>query len=139
MADCSKTVDFLKERKRLCDSYKCKMCPVQPFFKIPDVCPLFDDDLCDEKLIDFVQKWSDEHPAPKPKTYADDFFEKFPKASKSYLTQKDYESGIAFPTAKRCHIYGIGIGCCMEDDCTRERQARCWNEPYKEEETNGRL
>lgn len=118
MADCGKTVDFLKERKRLCDSYKCKMCPVRQFFKIPDVCPLFEDDLCEEKLIDFVQQWSDEHPEPKPKTYADDFFEKFPKASR-YT-----RNGITVPTVQRCFVYEIE---CERGDC-----AKCWNEPYKE-------
>lgn len=135
MADCSKTVDFIKARERMCDFYDgwtCDGCPLNANNNGAGThCGDFVAENT-EKAVELVQKWSDEHQEPKPKTYADDFFEKFPKASKSYLTQKDYESGIAFPTAKRFHIYGIGSGCCMEEDCTRERQARCWSKPYEE-------
>lgn len=137
MADCSKTVEFFKEHDRMCDSIECEDCPIyRDNNGKREHCEEFCAKYADE-AVQILQAWSDSHPAQKPKTYADDFFERFPKASKSYLTQKDYESGIAFPTAKRCHIYGIGFCCCMEDDCTREMQARCWNEPYEESETNG--
>lgn len=128
MADCSKTVDFLKERKRLCDSYNCKMCPVQPFFKIPDVCPLFDDDLYGEKLIDFVQKWSDEHPEPKPKTYADDFFEKFPNAPYRI------EDGLKIPKICRTGCYAVKCSYPRTGLFNTPECNKCWNEPYKEGE-----
>ena len=52
-----------------------------------------------EKAIEIVQKWSDEHPK---KTYAQDFFEKFPKAPKDKSAKSEY------PDACRNLIYGGG-------------------------------
>lgn len=120
MADCSKTVDFFKERQRMCDSYKCKMCPAQVLFNIPDVCPVFDDNLCDEKIIDFVQKWSDSHPEPKPKTYADVFRERFPK--NTFQGWALWQHAIC-----RKQLFGGADTERCEVDCKE-----CWNEPYEE-------
>ena len=59
MADCSKTKIYLSEWKRMCDT----------FHNIPcDKCPAYN--VCFEirnidyqhKLVDIVQKWSDENP-----------------------------------------------------------------------------
>ena len=74
--DCNKTIDFLLERKRLCDSQHNGIEPC-------DECPL--EDICDEQsnveiiksAISRLQKWSDKHPK---KTYVQDFLEKFPNA-----------------------------------------------------------
>ena len=74
--DCNKTIDFLLERKRLCDSQHDGGNPC-------DECPL--ENICDEQsnaeiiksAISRLQKWSDKHPK---KTYAQDFLEKFPNA-----------------------------------------------------------
>lgn len=77
--DCNKTINFLHELKRLCDSRDA--CEANK-----EQCPLFG--FCERsittrdakeiiKAIEILQKWSDEHPK---KTYAQDFFEKFPKA-----------------------------------------------------------
>ena len=72
-----------------------------------------------KEAIEIVQKWSDSHPIPKPKTYAEDFFEKFPNAPKCCGT----------PSACRDCIYGSGKVCgpglCKD----------CWNEPMPVEET----
>lgn len=83
MADCSKTIEFSRELNRLCDTEdRCGSCG--------NICPLiyggertcpFDREITQED-VDILQKWSDEHPIPKPKTYADDFFDKFPGAKR---------------------------------------------------------
>lgn len=80
--DCSKTIDFLSELQRLCDSrISCEADAANR-----ERCPMFGNcedaltkiDIKDAtKLIEIMQKWSDEHPK---KTYAQDFFEKFPNA-----------------------------------------------------------
>jgi hypothetical protein len=76
------------------------------------------------KAVDNLQKWSDEHPK---KTYAQDFFEKFPKApSKS--------DGSPFVCRKK--IYG-GIYSTLEDCDYTGTCKNCWNEPMNDEETKG--
>lgn len=123
--DCSKTINFLHELKRLCGSRdKCvanaankEDCPM--FW----VCKLTHSKIRDKDIktaIETVQKWSDEHPK---KTYAQDFFEKFPNAPKDKLTKSEY------PDACRNMIYGGGcpkielrVDCCYE----------CWNKPMEE-------
>lgn len=121
--DCNKTINFLYEFKRLCDSRdECvasaankEQCPM--FW----VCRLTHSKLCAKNIktaIETVQKWSDEHPK---KTYAQDFFEKFPKAqSKSDGT----------PYACRKTTYG---GKCPRIECdSRIECDECWNEPMEE-------
>ena len=122
--DCSKTINFLSELKRLCDSRD--GCVANAANK--ERCPMFG--FCEDVLtricaedvktaIEIVQKWSDEHPK---KTYAQDFFEKFPKAqSKS--------DGTPFVCRKR--IYG-GIRSTLEDCDYTGTCENCWNEPMEE-------
>lgn len=79
-----KRFDFFKELERMCEMEK------DGRGNCSDNCPYNnggldcpnDRDITHED-INIVRKWSDEHPAPKPKTYADDFFEKFPTASRA--------------------------------------------------------
>ena len=118
--DCSKTINFLSEFKRLCDSRdECvasaankEQCPMF------GVCRLTHSKICAENIktaIETVQKWSDEHPK---KTYAQDFFEKFPKAqSKS--------DGSPFVCRKR--IYR-GARPAFEDCDYTGSCKNCWNE-----------
>lgn len=122
--DCNKTIDFLAEAKRLCDSRT--TCRADAANK--ERCPLiafcgntFATRSAEESITAFenLQKWSDEHPK---KTYAQDFFEKFPKApSKSDGT----------PFACRQRIYGKvplkGEECDYTGACKK-----CWNEPMEE-------
>lgn len=123
--DCNKTINFLHELKRLCESRDGCVANVAN----KERCPMFG--VCEDALtricaedvetaIETVQKWSDEHPK---KTYAQDFFEKFPKAPKNKSAKSEY------PDACRNLIYGGGcpkielrIDCCYE----------CWNEPMEE-------
>lgn len=79
-----------------------------------------------DTLERIVLEWSDCNPVPKPKTYADDFFEKHPNAPKR---------ANGMPMAFRCQVYGCSCGkheANMINGCEM-----CWNEPYKEKETNG--
>lgn len=68
------------------------------------------------ELVAAVQKWSDEHP---PKTYAQDFFEKFPNVPKD-------DKGM--PHVCREYIYAPRFDKCYGcDDCCTD----CWNEPME--------
>lgn len=72
-------VEFLKERKRLCEVYfektECKECPLENMgCWTADFCA---DDSC-EKVIAIVERWSKEHPR---KTRQSVFLEQWPEAS----------------------------------------------------------
>lgn len=122
--DCSKTIDFLHELKRLCDSRD--GCVANAANK--ERCPMFG--VCEDALtricaedvktaIETVQKWSNEHPK---KTYVQDFFEKFPDAPKDKSAKSEY------PDACRNMIYGGGCPTIeSRTDCCYE----CWNEPME--------
>ena len=125
MADCSKTVDFYKERNRMCDFYENEDCVECPFNTCTESgiqirCEDFAERYT-EKAVSVLQKWSDEHPLPKSKTYADVFFEKFPKAARDAENTPEPCLERVFgerPNGVRCdHM------CCCEE---------CWNMPYPE-------
>lgn len=122
--DCNKTINFLHELKRLCDSRD--GCVANAANK--EQCPMFGvcrftySKICAEDIktaIETVQKWSDEHPK---KTYAQDFFEKFPKAQR-----KSDES----PFVCRKRIYGKTRPTFEDCDYTGSCK-NCWNEPMEE-------
>ena len=121
--DCSKTIDFFAEAKRFCDSRNVCMsdatdkeqCPLLAF--CAQKRPVCAEDV--KTATEFVQKWSDEHPK---KTYAQDFFEKFPKA-------QSISDGTPFVCRKR--IYG---GECQKDEECDDYMGtceNCWNEPME--------
>ena len=123
--DCSKTINFFAEAKRLCDSRTA--CEADAANK--EQCPMFE--VCDHPLTEIcvedaikamksLQKWSDEHPK---KTYAQDFFEKFPKAQSN-------SDGTPFVCRKR--IYS-GIRSTLEDCDYTGACYRCWSEPLNDE------
>lgn len=143
MVDCGKTVIFLSEWKR--------MCSTQPIDPMCGCCPLkvelaqkFNCKQCfaiirqyPDEAQRIVQRWSDEHPLPKQKTFADDFFEKFPHA-RGYSF--DYDGTKVPSELMRCMLYNIGYSCEFEGSkfCDADRRADCWREPYPEqEEANG--
>ena len=136
MADCSKTEVFLAEWERMCENAPlCKDCDMQNNV-VRARCT--SKALCllavlshKEEAIKIVQQWSDEHPAPPPKTYADDYFEKFPKAART-------KCGTPFT----CRENTYGTKCKVSDNegfngLNGDRCVECWNEPYKEGEENG--
>ena len=118
--DCSKTINFFPELKRLCDSRTA--CTADAANK--EECPMYD--FCRQSLtiraeeiitaVENLQKWSDEHPK---KTYAQDFFEKFPDAPRCKSANGRY------PSACRKSIYD---GKCPHGVVCEE----CWNEPMEE-------
>lgn len=82
MADCSKTVEFSAELYRLCETDEDEY---GEYGACSDTCPFNDgerncpfDRQITQEDVDIVQKWSDEHPSPKPKTYLDKLLEAFP-------------------------------------------------------------
>lgn len=118
--DCSKTIDFFAEIKRLCGSRAGRCADADD----EEQCPMFD--YCEHsittrgteeitKAIENLQKWSDEHPK---KTYAQDFFKKFPDAP----IDKSFKEKC--PWVCRMGIYG---GKCPGTECDE-----CWNEPMEE-------
>lgn len=122
--DCSKTIDFFSEFRRLCDSRatceataRDKQCPLYDF------CELAHSRVCANDAImamEALKKLSNEHPV---KTYAQDFFEKFPKAQSN-------SDGTPFVCRKR--IYG-GIRSTLEDCDYTGACYRCWSEPLNDE------
>lgn len=124
--DCSKTTDFFPEFGRLCNSRTA--CAAGAAYK--EQCPLLDfcgrpfTKICAkdaQKAIENLQKWSNEHPK---KTYAQDFFEKFPKAPKDKSAKSEY------PDACRNLIYGGG---CPKIESRIDCCYKCWNEPLNDE------
>lgn len=123
--DCSKTIDFFPEFGRLCNSRTA--CAAGAAYK--EQCPLLDfcghpfTKICAkdaQKAIENLQKWSNEHPK---KTYAQDFFEKFPKAQSysdgSPVVCRKIIYGEIRPPFKNCYY----TGACY----------KCWNEPLNDE------
>lgn len=97
----------IKDLKRMCEYYSdCEDCPLYINCTRPDN---FSDD-----TDEIVDNWVKEHPV---KTYAMDFFEKFPNAPKGRVGEP-----------KTCvnNIYGIDINC-SEIDCVD-----CWKQEMKE-------
>lgn len=118
--NCNKTIDFMQGLKRMCAgvNYKCINCPIE-YTKFCErliysyVADDFEPEIFQEEIIDKIQKWSDEHPQ---KTYADDFFEKFPNADRG---------ADQIPFICRRSIYG--------GECDKGKQCSdCWNEPMEE-------
>ena len=126
--DCSKTTGFFAEAKRLCDS-RAGLCDSRTACTADaankERCPLFD--FCEftyskiyiedaKSAVENLQKWSDEH---SRKTYAQDFFEKFPDAPRCKSANGRY------PSACRKSIYD---GKCPHGVVCEE----CWNELMEE-------
>lgn len=82
-----------------------------------------------EEAVSFVEAWVEDHPEHKRKTYAEDFFEKFPNAESRYYDGRGKAGMIPIPC--RQHCYGVigkkcnGIGC----SCSA-----CWAEEMEGEE-----
>ena len=121
--DCSKTINFFSELRRLCDSRatceataRDKQCPLYDFCELAHSRVSTNDAIM---AMEALQKLSDEHPK---KTYAQDFFEKFPKAQK-----KSDES----PFVCRKRIYGETRPTFEDCDYTGSCKS-CWNEPMEE-------
>lgn len=114
-------IEYLKQRKHMTKvnqigncGIHCSECPLHKGNNGTNYsCHQFER-LQPEKAIEIIENWAQEHPV---KTYAQDFFEKFPDAPKG-------PSGV--PKADRCDIYGFEIPTC-EYNCVV-----CWNLPMYE-------
>lgn len=113
--DCSKTLNYIKELKRMCHYYvngKTNRCSLD--------CPFAQTNCTHtaeitQQHIDLLQKWSDEHPQ---ETMAEHFFKLFPNAPK-----KEDGSPVLCPQNLGYERSQI----CNYDGCTD-----CWNRPYEE-------
>lgn len=97
----------IKDLKRMCKTYKtCADCPLSmvDVWCLPESLPYDVDEI--------VDKWVEEHPV---KTYAMDFFEKFPNAIKE-------QKGV--PACCFRNVYGNDFKCIH--DCIA-----CWNQEVK--------
>ncbi|MBR5583609.1 MAG: hypothetical protein IKW21_03690 [Lachnospiraceae bacterium] len=109
--DCSLTLNYVKELKRMCETHE--FCS--------DDCPMYEyqtgcSDVIniEQKHIDIVQKWLDEHPH---ETMAEHFFKMFPNAPKSKNNNP------------RICTEHLGWG--SRPDCDLGCSV-CWNRPYIE-------
>lgn len=117
-------VKFLKERKRMCDSYpiicgKCKISEAKDGLH----CYEFQYTL-PERAVAIVEKLSEEHPR---KTFLQDFLEKYPKAE---LIHNKFPEicpySLGYAENRQCFLYD------EERFCSEECE-ECWNRPMEEE------
>lgn len=102
----------IKDLKRMCEGYnKCERCPLScksyaPPYELPD------------NSDEIVDKWVKEHPV---KTYAMDFFKKFPDAPKG-------KDGTPIPCIKDIYDVDKQLTECFKGniDCLK-----CWNQEIK--------
>lgn len=113
--DCSKTINFIREFKRMCDfemntEKVCHNCP----FKLKYCSEYGEVDLYSvtPEIVELVQKWSDEHPQ---ETIAEHFFKMFPNAPKSEKSTPN--------------ICPQSLGW-LQDCPTNGNCLDCWNIPY---------
>ena len=104
----------IKDLKRMCSSTKfgCVACPLGVFAE--PCCPDFFPDDIDE----IVDKWVFEHP---PKTYAQDFFEKFPNAELD-----------SYGAPRACVNAIYGLGDCSKSEISGIICRDCWNQKMKD-------
>lgn len=115
--DCSVTVNFLKEWRRMCLAEHAKCNDECPF----GICENGEGLGCDvfvqkfpKTAIEIVQRWSDEHPV---KTRLDDLLEKYPKFEVFSETGR--------PMYKP-RMFGYCTGC---STCPNNKAEHCWHEP----------
>lgn len=100
----------IKDLKRMCDSYEeCSDCPMGDTCRGDSVSSLPDN------TDEIVDKWVQEHLV---KTYANDFFSKFPDAQRR-------TSGIPIPCIET--IYSEF----RDTDCLARGCSACWNQEMK--------
>lgn len=126
MIDCSKTENYLAEKKRMSkttESGVCKVgCAKCPFGSrnngVGECCTSFELHF-PKKAIELVQKWSNEHPQ---RTYLTEFLEHYPNAELD-------ENGIP----KICR-WKLGLAAIKERNCVEGDCIKCWNQPVSVED-----
>lgn len=124
--DCSKTDNFLREWKRMCESsnVRCSQCAIMKSGNKSCREIIVNDTVNAEKII---QEWSDDH---QRKTYLEDFKDKFPKTTES-------DDDITRADSKYCVslLYGEAPKMMTENGHTYScngRCEKCWNQPMSE-------
>ena len=103
----------IKDLKRMCkEHHYCIGCPL--FYL--EGCMLY---RLPSNIDEIINKWVAEHPV---KTYAQDFFEKFPNAHR-------LKSGVPKVCIER--IYNVA---CIDEYCCEPKCEECWNREMKEDE-----
>ena len=133
MADCSQTEVFFAEWERMHKHYENELCAgcsvralanaigekdcIKAVFNMPK-----------ELVIGAVQRWSDAHPLPKPKTYEDELKKLLP-ASLLYRKNMDGKQEVYLcrqmlfdSEPPYCNGYIVDKVC-----------MKCWNEPYPQQ------
>lgn len=126
MIDCSKTTNYLSERRRMTKQQadgicklNCANCPLSEKNNDMDISCSTLEILYPEKTVAIVQKWSDEHP---PKTYLTEFLKNYPNA------KLDCNG-----TPKRICPHELGLT--DKKDCDKDRNCvKCWNQPIEDGE-----
>lgn len=119
--DCSKTLDYVHEQKRMCDAVKENGCFSCPLHGVGESC--YNTRFITPKHIDTVQEWSDEHPG---ETRADVFFRMFPNAARKGIDEE-------IPVICYQRLVNTDKDFCQEDYKCRV----CWNRPYDGEFETG--
>ena len=117
--DCGKTLDFSKEFNRLGYTYdaECKGCPLENSNYSCDVHDVT------QKIIDIVQKWSDEHPEIKP----------CPFCGKSDCVEFNWEDDEAYPQVQViCDATKDGCGSSSGFRDNKEEALELWNTRVEE-------
>ena len=116
--DCTKTVDFIKEKYRMCNSSRCKDCNIGILKNGKNVnCETFVMEYIEES-IKIVQEWSNSHPV---KTRLSVLKERYPNV----VLNKD--DGLPYDV---CAGVLYGFETCEGEgnwDCTK-----CWNTPIEQ-------
>lgn len=104
----------IKDLKRMCDFYPhCSGCPIKSIltcsvYRLPD------------NIEEIIDQWVAEHPV---KTYAMDFFEKFPNAELD-----------SYGTPRACVNAIYGFGDCLKSEISGIVCRDCWNQEMKEDD-----
>lgn len=111
----------IKDLKRMCKSFKdnCDGCPLHS--KIYNFCLMLTLERLPDNADEIVDKWVEEHPV---KTYAMDFFEKFPNARRN----EEGTPATRGTLVCRKELYSDELPCIWScGGCTK-----CWNREMKE-------
>lgn len=118
MADCTKTVDFLREWKRMCKNHNCNDCPLGNKKHVSTLCRWYVIDECDNAIA-IVQKWSDEHPVM---TWEGKLKELLPNVDMSKIIGTCCPYNLLGGKAPNVETCRSALECIY-----------CWNGEYKEE------
>lgn len=123
MIDCSKTVNFIKEKYKMTNNCQigCTKCPLSRDNNgVDNKMTCYDlEERYPEKAVEIVQKWSDEHP------------------QRTYLSEllKHYPNTLLADNGMPKHLCPYHLGLMNRDDCRKYHDcAKCWGQPIEDGE-----